>query len=50
MERNFADAFSCTMQNPRSIYGAVQQLILAARAFGVGTSLTLLHAEYEDGP
>jgi hypothetical protein len=38
------------MQNARSIYGAVQQLILAARAFGVGTSLTLLHAEHEDGP
>ena len=37
--------------NPRlgaSIYGAVQQLILAARAFGVGTSLTLLYAGHED--
>jgi hypothetical protein len=50
MERNFADAFSCTMQNPRSIYGAVQQLILAARAFGVGTSLTLLYTGHEHGP
>jgi hypothetical protein len=26
----------------------VQQLILAARAFGVGTSLTMLYAGYED--
>ena len=37
--------------NPRlgaSIYGAVQQLILAARAFGVGISLTMLYAGYED--
>ena len=50
MERKFADAFSRTMQNPRSIYGLVQQLILAARAFGVGTSLTLLYAGHEDGP
>jgi nitroreductase len=33
-----------------SIYGAVQQLILAARALGVGTSLTLLDAGHEDGP
>jgi nitroreductase len=31
-----------------SIYGAVQQLILAARAFGVGTSLTMLYAGHED--
>jgi nitroreductase len=39
--------------NPRlgaSIYGAVQQLILASRAFGVGTSLTLLYAGHQDGP
>ncbi|MGE5290806.1 MAG: nitroreductase family protein [Micromonosporaceae bacterium] len=37
--------------NPRlgaSIYGAVQQLILAARAFGVGTTLTTLYAGHED--
>lgn len=37
--------------NPRlgaSIYGAVQQLILAARAFGVGTTLTTLYAAHED--
>ena len=31
-----------------SIYGAVQQLILAAGAFGVGTSLTMLYAGHED--
>ena len=33
--------------NPRlgaSIYGAVQQLILAARAYGIGTTLTTLYA------
>jgi nitroreductase len=37
--------------NPRlgaSIYGAVQQLILAARAFGIGTTLTTLYAGHED--
>jgi nitroreductase len=37
--------------NPRlgaSIYGAVQQLILAARAFGLGTTLTTLYAGHED--
>ena len=33
-----------------SIYGAVQQRILAARAFGVGTSLTLLYAGHDYGP
>jgi nitroreductase len=37
--------------NPRlgaSIYGAVQQLMLAARAFGVGTTLTTLYAGHEN--
>ena len=37
--------------NPRlgsSIYGAVQQLILAARAFGIGTTLTSLYVGHED--
>ncbi len=37
--------------NPRlgsSIYGAVQQLILAARAYGIGTTLTTLYARHED--
>jgi nitroreductase len=37
--------------NPRlgaSIYGAVQHLILAARAFGVGTTLTTLYSRHED--
>ena len=37
--------------NPRlgsSIYGAVQQLILAARAYGIGTTLTTLYAGHED--
>jgi nitroreductase len=36
--------------NPRlgsSIYGAVQHLILAARAFGIGTTLTTLYAGHE---
>lgn len=44
--RNAADA-----KNPRigsSIYGAVQQLCLAARAYGVGTSLTTLYGGHED--
>jgi nitroreductase len=44
--RNAADA-----TNPRvgsSIYGAVQQLCLAARAYGVGTSLTTLYGGHED--
>jgi nitroreductase len=44
--RNAADA-----ANPRigsSIYGAVQQLCLAARAYGVGTSLTTLYGGHED--
>ena len=37
--------------NPRlgsSIYGAVQQLVLAARAYGIGTSLTTLYGGHED--
>jgi nitroreductase len=36
--------------NPRvgsSIYGAVQQLCLAARAYGIGTSLTTLYGGHE---
>ncbi|MEU1598941.1 nitroreductase family protein [Streptomyces sp. NPDC005708] len=38
-------------QDPRvgaSIYGAVQQLCLAARAYGIGTSLTTLYRGHED--
>ena len=31
-----------------SIYGAVQHLMLAARAHGIGTTLTTLYAEHED--
>src|SRR3954452_20944320 len=37
--------------NPRlgsSIYGAVQQLMLAARAYGIGAPLTSLYAGHED--
>ena len=37
--------------NPRlgsSIYGAVQQLILAARAYGIGSTLTTLHVGHEE--
>jgi nitroreductase len=44
--RNAANA-----TNPRigsSIYGAIQQLCLAARAYGVGTSLTTLYGGHED--
>jgi nitroreductase len=44
--RHAADA-----TNPRigsSIYGAIQQLCLAARAYGVGTSLTTLYYGHED--
>jgi nitroreductase len=43
--RNAADS-----ANPRlgsSIYGAVQQLILAARAYGIGTTLTSLYLGHE---
>jgi nitroreductase len=38
-------------QNPRlgsSIYGAVQHLMLAARAYGIGSTLTTLYAGHED--
>ncbi len=38
-------------RNPRtgsSIYGAVQQLMLAARAYGIGATLTSLYAGHED--
>ncbi|MEX2373274.1 MAG: nitroreductase family protein [Dehalococcoidia bacterium] len=38
-------------RNPRagsSIYGAVQQLMLAARAYGIGATLTTLYAGHED--
>lgn len=31
-----------------SIYGGVQQLILAARAYGIGTTLTTLHSGHEN--
>jgi nitroreductase len=37
-------------QNPRlgsSIYGAVQQLLLAARAYGIGSTLTTLYSAHE---
>ena len=37
--------------NPRlgsSIYGAIQQLMLAARAYGLGSTLTTLHTAHED--
>jgi len=37
-------------QNPRlgaSIYGAVQQLMLAARAYGIGATLTTLYSGHE---
>lgn len=37
--------------NPRlgsSIYGAVQQLMLAARAYGIGATLTTLHVGHEE--
>lgn len=42
---------AATSTNPRlgsSVYGAVQQLILAARAHGVGATLTTLYAGHED--
>lgn len=38
--------------NPRlgaSIYGAVQNLQLAARAYGIGSTLTTFHVGHEDG-
>ena len=44
--RNAAGAASPRLGS--SIYGAVQQLILAARAYGLGTTLTTLYAGHED--
>ena len=44
--RNAADATSPRVGS--SIYGAVQQLCLAARAYGIGTSLTTLYRGHED--
>jgi nitroreductase len=43
--RNAADSTSPRLGS--SIYGAVQQLCLAARAYGVGTSLTTLYGGHE---
>lgn len=44
--RNAAEATS--PRTGSSIYGAVQQLCLAARAYGIGTSLTTLYRGHED--
>jgi nitroreductase len=44
--RNAADAKSPRLGS--SIYGAVQQLCLAARAYGIGTSLTTLYGGHEE--
>jgi nitroreductase len=44
--RRAADATSPRIGS--SIYGAVQQLCLAARAYGIGTSLTTLYHGHED--
>jgi nitroreductase len=44
--RGAADATSPRFGS--SIYGAVQQLCLAARAYGIGTSLTTLYGGHED--
>jgi len=44
--RNAADATSPRVGS--SIYGAVQQFCLAARAYGIGTSLTTLYGGHED--
>jgi nitroreductase len=44
--RNAAEATSPRVGS--SIYGAVQQLCLAARAYGIGTSLTTLYGGHED--
>src|SRR6201996_6106369 len=44
--RNAADATSPRIGS--SIYGAVQQLCLAARAYGIGTSLTTLYGGHEE--
>ena len=38
-------------QSPRagsSIYGAIQNLMLAARSFGIGSTLTTLYSAYEE--
>jgi nitroreductase len=44
--RNAADATSPRVGS--SIYGAVQQLMLAARAYGIGSTLTTLYSKHED--
>jgi nitroreductase len=44
--RGAADATSPRVGS--SIYGAVQQLFLAARAYGIGTSLTTLYGGHEE--
>ncbi|HEY0937193.1 MAG TPA: nitroreductase family protein [Trebonia sp.] len=44
--RQAADATSPRVGS--SIYGAVQQLCLAARAYGIGSSLTTLYGGHED--
>jgi nitroreductase len=44
--RNAAEAKSPRVGS--SIYGAVQQLCLAARAYGIGTSLTTLYSGHEE--
>ncbi|HEX3711618.1 MAG TPA: nitroreductase family protein [Trebonia sp.] len=44
--RHAADAKSPRVGS--SVYGAVQQLCLAARAYGIGTSLTTLYGGHED--
>jgi nitroreductase len=46
VQRGAADATSPRVGS--SIYGAVQQLCLAARAYGIGTSLTTLYHGHED--
>ena len=46
----FAVLRSSASNNPRlgaSIYGAVQNLMLAARAYGIGSTLTTLYSGYE---
>jgi nitroreductase len=44
--RHAADATSPRVGS--SIYGAVQQLMLAARAYGIGSTLTTLYSKHED--
>ena len=46
--RGAADATSPRVGS--SIYGAVQQLCLVARAYGIGTSLTTLYGGHEEEP